>query len=309
MSLSESRVPRVIAIVGPTAVGKSRLAFELAAMYPADIVSADSRQVYRYMDIGTAKPSRIEQAQVTHYMIDLVPPDEGFSAARFREEGRRVLTRISEKGRIPLVVGGTGFYVRALLDGIHLPAVPPDAALREELRTEASTHGPEVLHQRLAAADPRSADRIHPRNAPRIIRALEIVRHLDGPVPEPRSGESIETLYLGLTIPRDILHTRADIRARDQIETGLVEETRFLLCMGYSPQLDPLRSFGYQQMVAHLQENLPIELALEQYQAATRQYIRRQTTWFRSDPRIQWLDAEESPIQEARAAIDEWLAR
>lgn len=300
--------PPVIAIVGPTAVGKSRLALELAEELRADIVTADSRQVYRYMDIGTAKPSRAEQACVRHYMIDLVTPDEPYSVKRFGVEARRVLERVRAMGRVAFVVGGTGFYVRALLDDMSLPAVPPNPPLRAELKADAQAHGSGALHARLAAVDRSSASRIHQNNLPRIVRALEIVEYLGAPVPPQPSVPGTPALYLGLHRDRERLYRAADARVRAQVRAGLVEETRLLLEMGYGFDLPALAGLGYREMVAYLRGEIALERAIERYQAATRHYIRRQLTWFRQDRRIVWLDAGPRAPDEARMHVGRWLA-
>jgi tRNA dimethylallyltransferase len=283
--------PRIVVLAGPTAVGKSRLAMELATEVGAEIVSADSRQVYRYMDIGTAKPSRKEQANVRHHMIDLVEPSDTYSARRFREEGRRALAGIGARGRPALVVGGTGFYIRALLDGMSIPGVAPNAKLRERLRQEAAVDGPEALHARLAHLDPVSAQRIHANNLPRMIRALEIVEQLGAPVPGPEARDALPALFLGLTMERSELLSTADERVKSQVRRGLVEETRNLLAMGYSRACPALTGFGYREMIAYLDGRCDLATAVADYQAATRRYIRRQYTWFKADSRIHWLDA------------------
>lgn len=298
-----------MAIVGPTAVGKSRLALGLASEYSAEIVTADSRQVYRYMDIGTAKPSLMERVEVPHYMIDLVQPDERYSAHLYREEGVRVLHRIGAAGRVAFVVGGTGFYVRALLDGVSLPPVPPDPTLRAHLRQQAEQEGAAALHQRLRVLDPASAKRIHPNNLPRVIRALEVAEYLGGAVPE-KSSEScrVQALYLGLRMDRERLRAVANRRVHSQVAMGLVDETRLLLMMGYEPEAAGLQGFGYRQMVAYLQGRTTLAEAIASYQTATQQYIRRQMTWFRADERIQWIEANTRSLGEARERINQWLA-
>lgn len=293
----------VIALVGPTAVGKSALALKLAEHYPTSVVTADSRQVYRYMDIGTAKPTLAERAAVPHYLLDLIEPVERYSAKRYREEGTHVLGRIWKQSRLPLVVGGTGFYVRALLDGLMIPEVAPDPVFREQLREEAELRGSESLHSRLAAQDPASAARIHPRNLPRLIRALEIVEKSGAPVPVQQVTSQVPTLYLGLTMERQALHRKAAARVRMQIQAGLLEETDLLLEMGYEPSSPALLGFGYRQMVACLRGETDLEGAIDSYIADTNAYIRRQLTWFRADKRVVWIDAEGQALEKALTAI------
>jgi tRNA dimethylallyltransferase len=297
-----------VAIVGPTAVGKSRLAMELAQRLSAEIVSADSRQVYRYMDIGTAKPSKDEQALVTHYLIDLVAPNESYSAVRYRSEGLQVLRRIGAKGRIALVVGGTGFYIRALLDGLSVPDVPPNAGFRARLRDEARKLGPEGLHERLRRLDPASAARIHQNNLPRLIRALEVIEYTQGPMPASSPGHSIPTLFLGLTMERAQLRSVSDRRVVNQVKCGLVEETRRLLEMGYEAESPAMQGFAYRQMVTYLSGECDLGTAIADYQAATHRYIRRQMTWFRADGRIHWISAGIDNVSTAHHMIDRWLS-
>lgn len=289
-------------------MGKSRLALELACEFPIEIVTADSRQVYRYMDIGTAKPSGEERAQVPHHMLDLVAPDDTYSVQRFALEGLKVLRKIWAAGNVPMVVGGTGFYVQALLDGTVLPPVPPNEEMRTRLRSEVEALGPAVLHARLGAVDPLSAARIHPNNIPRVIRALEVVDALGGPVPQSRAASSLPSLVLGLNRERGDLHRIADLRVLAQIEAGLVDETAALLTMGYDPALPSLQGFGYRECVQHLAGDLSLDEAIALYQGATRRYIRRQMTWFRRDDRIRWLDASD-PIGGAVSLIRSWLSR
>lgn len=303
---STAREPRPVVIVGPTAVGKSRLAVLLAKRFGGDIITADSRQVYRYMDIGTAKPVGAERDAVPHFMLDLVEPSETYSAQRFAEEGERVLRRSAAAGRVPMVVGGTGYYVRTLLDGLQVPPVPPDEQLRQALRSEAASEGPLALHARLAAVDPESAARIHPHNIPRLIRAIEIVMRLGHPIP-PTAEQPTHALYLGLTMDRARLKKMADDRVLAQMRAGLLRETRLLLEMGYSPESPGLQGFGYRQMIAHLAGRRDLDTAVTEYQTATHAYIRRQMTWFRRDLRIRWLDVAEPALEQATDIIESWL--
>lgn len=302
-------LPPVVVIIGPTGVGKSSLAFHLAHRFQADIVAADSRQIYRYMDIGTGKPGAHERAAVPHFMLDLIAPDETYSAHLYRKEALAVLRRIGRSGRLALVVGGTGFYIKSLLDGLSLPPVPPDPKLRRELYEDARSEGLIALHERLRRADPSSADRIHPNNLSRVIRALEIVNHLKGPVPSGGECHSVSALYLGLSLDTQLLRERIDRRIHEQIESGLVTEVSLLLNMGYSPETRSLQGLGYRQMVDHLKGKLSLDEAIAATQMATYQYARRQMTWFRADSRIHWLNVQGPVSDEASLLIAQFLSR
>jgi len=298
----------VVAIVGPTAAGKSRLALEIAARCDVDMVCCDSRQIYRYMDVGTAKPSRAEQLAVRHYMLDLVEPNQEYSAQQYKQEATKVVRALARQGRRGLVVGGTGFYLQALLDPPFVAGVPPNPVLREGLRAEIATYGNELLHAELASIDPASAARIHPNNTSRLVRALEIVRTLGGPVPITRATPNPHALILGVTLDRDSLYRTADLRVDDQIRAGLVRETETLLAMGYAPESPGLAGFGYAQMVAHVREGRPLSQAIEEYKHATHAYIRRQYTWFRRDERIRWVESTENGLRRAIDTVAEWLS-
>jgi tRNA dimethylallyltransferase len=300
--------PHIIALVGPTASGKSRLALQLAQELDAEIVCADSRQVYRYMDIGTAKPSRQDRALVPHSMLDLVEPGDAYSAKRYGDEGRRVLKKIAHTQRVAFVVGGTGFYMRMLLEGLAVPSIPPNEDLRHRLVEEAKQIGSPQLHRRLQILDPASAERIHPNNLPRLIRALEIVEQSGAPVARSEPAEDIPACYVGLAVDRDRLREAIDFRVLDQVRSGLVEETYMLLSMGYSPSSPALSGFGYRQMVAYLQNRVSLDQAIADYQAATRQYARRQMTWFRQNRNITWVPGGVSAVGEARNLVRRWLA-
>jgi tRNA dimethylallyltransferase len=261
------------------------------------------------MDIGTAKPSLEEQARVPHRMIDLVEPSQVYTAATYREEGDRVLRRLSAERKPAFVAGGTGFYIRALLDGLTLPPVPPNPDFRARLHQEARDIGPEGLWRRLERLDAASATRIHPNNLPRVIRALEVIEKLGRPVPQAGLGPQHAALFIGLTMDRDRLYAVSDARVQVQIEAGFVEETRLLLAMGYDPASPALDGFGYREMVAYLEGRISLPDAVAAYQAATRRYIRRQMTWFRADKRIQWFDVEQEQEDRIAQLVRDWLER
>ena len=278
----------VVVIVGPTASGKSALALRAAERIGGEIVAADSRQVYRGMDIGTAKPSAAERRRVRHHCIDLVDPGERYDAARYQHDGRAALADIAARGKTAYVVGGTGLYVRALLDGLVLAAAPTDPDLRARLEARAVSESGASLHRELAAIDRAGAERVDPRNVRRVVRYLEIAL-LAGRVPTER-GERIGGPRLGLDPPRAWLDARIDARVRQMIDAGVLEETRQLIGRGLDPRLPSMTGHGYLHWVAHLRGDLTLDAAIAATARDVRAYSRRQMTWFRRDPDVRWVD-------------------
>ena len=301
---------RVVAIVGPTAVGKSAVALTLAEHLGAEIISADSRQVYRGLDVGTAKPSAQEQARVPHHLIDVADPDERFDAARFRTLALAAITASVERGRPIVICGGTGLYVRVLRHGLFAgPAAVPE--LREALYERERVNGTGTLHRDLVEADPPTAARLHARDVVRIVRALEVLRVTGRPISAWQrehgfADRDVDTLVLGCTRPREELAERIAARCRAMLDAGLLEEIRALWARGYGPDLPPLDSVGYREMGAYLRGELPYEAAFEAFTRATRRFAKRQMTWWRSDPTVEWFhpDRDGSALV-ARAAA--WL--
>jgi tRNA dimethylallyltransferase len=283
----------VLALVGPTATGKTALAIALAERLPIEVVSADSRMVYRWMDIGTAKPSADEQRRVPHHLIDVVDPDEPYSVALFQQQALAAINRIHARGRLPALVGGTGLYVRAVCDGLQIPSVPPDLPFRAEMEARAEREGWQALQAELAHVDPASAARIEARNVRRVIRALEVHRATGVPFSawQQRKPPPFRTVFVGLDLPRDALYRRIDDRAAAQVEHGLVDEVRGLAARGYDWSLTSMSGFGYREMGQYLRGEIDRQTAIERYQQATRHFARRQWAWFRPDARITWLDA------------------
>jgi tRNA dimethylallyltransferase len=275
----------VIAIVGPTASGKSALAMRVAERLGGEIVSADSRQVYRGMDIGTAKPTVEERALVPHHLIDVVDPGERYDVLRYQRDGRAALAEIRARGRVALVVGGTGLYVRALLDGLDLGSLPHDAAVRARLESE----DPVTLHERLRAIDPEAASRVDPRNRRRVVRYLEVATIAGGPVPRVR-GASVAALRIGLRPPREVLIDRIERRVREMVAQGVLDEARALVARGVDPRLPSMSAHGYVHWAAHLRGEVDLETATLHTARDVRAYSRRQMTWFRRDPTIRWFD-------------------
>jgi len=298
---------KLVAIVGPTAVGKTSTAIQIADVIASEVISADSRQVYRWMDIGTAKPTPAEQARLKHHLVDIVAPDQTLSLAEYLRAARQTIVDINARGLLPLLVGGTGQYVRALLEGWTVPEVPPDEALRSKLYSEAERLGTEALHARLAGVDPQAALRIDPRNVRRVVRALEVYYTLGRPISEVQA--KTDTLYqviqIGLTLPREELYQRADARLERMLAEGFVDEVSELMRRGYSLDLPAMSGLGYQQIGMYLKGQIALDEALALIRRHTRRFIRHQYNWFRlDDPQIHWYHAGDcDPIIEKIAAF------
>jgi tRNA dimethylallyltransferase len=282
--------------LGPTAIGKTWLAIQLAQALDGEIVSADSRQVYRFMNIGTAKPTPEEQAQVPHHLIDFIDPADVLSLARYQEMAYAAIDDILARGLIPLLVGGTGQYITAVTEGWSIPEIPPNEELRAELATFAETRGVQALHDRLSQLDPDAAANIHPNNVRRVVRALEVylesgerISELQRKMPPPYT-----IVELGLTTERQKLYDRADHRVDCMLQQGFLAEVRQLLDMGYNRKLPSLSGLGYRQLAMHVLDDVPLEEAIQITKNATHDFIRRQYTWFRGhDNGIVWHNVED----------------
>ena len=284
----------MIAIVGPTAVGKSELALHLAQYFAIEIISADSRQVYRYMDIGTNKPSPTERASAPHHVIDVIEPDEDFSLAMYHQLAIEALKAIQQKGKLPLLVGGSGLYVWSLVEGWKIPQVPPDPKLRRQLEDRAEQEDSQSLYQELQDIDPVAAAKINPSNIRRIIRALEIY-HTTGQPPsqlQRKEAPGFPIMVIGLTRKRSELYRKIDWRADKMIQTGLVEEAEQLLKKGYSPALPSMSGIGYKQIGQFLRGEMTLPQAIDKIKYETHRLARHQYAWFRlGDSRIHWFDS------------------
>jgi len=285
--------PKVVVVCGPTAVGKTAMGIQLAAAVGGEIISADSMQVYRGMDIGTAKPTPEERAAVRHHLIDILDPDGSFDAAQFGRLGRQVVHELHGCRKVPVIVGGTGLYIKALLAGLFRSDAGA-ADVRRRLRVEAGARGPAALHARLAACDPEAAKRIHPNDAVRILRALEVFEATGRPLSqfqrEHRFGDTpFAALKIGLSIERQELYRRIDRRVAAMVAAGLEAEVRSLLMKGYGPELKSMQSIGYSHMAAFIGGSMSREECLHTLKRDTRRFAKRQLTWFRADPQIVWL--------------------
>jgi tRNA dimethylallyltransferase len=302
--------PPLVVILGPTAVGKTELAIQIAERLGGEIVSADSRLFYRGMDIGTAKPTPAEQKRVPHHLIDVADPDQIWSLALFQQKAIEAIAEISARGRLPLLVGGTGQYIRAVIQGWELPKVAPNAGLRTALENWAAEIGADGLHQRLASLDPQAAAGIDAHNLRRTVRAVEVILSSGRRFSEQRLSQPspYRLLLLGLTCPRAELYRRVDARIQMMIEAGLVEEVRALLGQGYSPDLPTLSAIGYREMIAYLRGKISLAEAVRQMQRATRVFVRRQANWFKpDDPDIRWFRIGVDTLNDMLEAIREFL--
>jgi tRNA dimethylallyltransferase len=291
---SKGSLPLVV-LCGATATGKTAIALELAERFNGEIISADSRQVYRWLDIGTAKATAEERRRVSHHLLDVVDPDEDFSAADFARLGRAAIDRIHLRGRLPLLVGGTGLYLRILTQG--LAATPAaDPGLRSALQQQEEQDGPGSLHRRLLEIDPPLAGRLAPGDLVRIVRALEVHaltgRRLSDLQAEHAFRERpYRLLKIGLDLPREQLYKRIDARVLQMFAAGLPEEVQSLLRRGFLPELKAMRTIGYREWISHLQGGCSAEEAVALIQKHSRHYAKRQGTWFRHDPEIIWVDS------------------
>ncbi len=289
----EAPIP-LLAIVGPTAVGKTAVSVEVAQRLGGEIVSADSMLVYRYMDIGTAKPTMEERRGIPHYMIDIIDPDEQYSVALYQTQARRHISEIWQRGKLPLLVGGTGLYVRAVIEPYHFTGAGVDEDFRRQMLREAAEKGALAVYQRLVQVDPETAACVHPNNLKRVIRALEVY-HLTGrpmswALREEGKRPPYRLLVCGLTMDRQKLYERIEARVDKMMEMGLVGEVQGLLDRGYSPRLISMQGLGYKEIAAYLRGLSTLDEAIYLLKRNTRRFAKRQFTWFKRDPRINWIN-------------------
>ncbi|MBE9547425.1 MAG: tRNA (adenosine(37)-N6)-dimethylallyltransferase MiaA [Proteobacteria bacterium] len=301
--------PRLVGILGPTGIGKTEIAVKLAREYGGEIISADSMQVYRYMDIGTAKPTPEEQSLVRHHLIDLVNPDEEFDAVMFVERARRVIDRLISDGKNIFVVGGTGLYIDALIGGLF-DGPGADRNLRSSYREDMEKYGRGYLYKKLKERDEAAAERIHPNDVSRIIRALEVLELSGESIvkkqDEHNFGDKIyDSVKIGLMMDRDRLYERINERVEKMVADGLVREVEKLIGMGYDETLKPMQSFGYKHIVNCIKGMHDISEAVMLIKRDTRHYAKRQLTWFRADKDIEWFAP--SDIDGVRAKIESFL--
>ena len=300
MYLNEPKSPLII-ILGPTAVGKTDLSINLAKAFNGEIISADSRYLYRGMDIGTAKPTLKERAGVPHHLIDVADPDEVWSLALYQSEINRIIKEIHERNKLPFLVGGTGQYIRAIVEGWNIPPQPPDSRMREVLTSWGESLGAEELHRKLTLIDPVAAANIEPNNIRRTIRAFEVIFLTGERFSDLRSRQKCpySVLQIGLKRDRAELYERIDTRIEMMVGEGLLEETAKLLEKGYSVNLPSLSAIGYREMVSVLQNEITLDEAILLMKRYTRIFVRRQANWFKeNDPKIHWFDMHEGVLEE-----------
>ena len=300
-------VIKVAVLVGPTAVGKTAVALDMAEALGAEIVNADSMQVYRHFDIGTAKPTPEERRRVRHHLVDVVEPDEPYDAARYARQARAVIADLNRRGILPLVVGGTGLYIKALLGGLF-PQGTAVAEIRRRLSRELAEQGLLALRARLAHLDPPTARRLAAGDTYRILRALEVVEATGRPLSALHAAHGFrdrpyQTLKLGLTLPREELYRRIEARVEAMLAQGWLAEVQGLLSR-YSPEIKPLKALGYRHLAAALEGRLSLEEAVAQIKKETRRYAKRQLTWFKADPEVRWFLPYQS--EEILSALKMW---
>ncbi|MBW2070743.1 MAG: tRNA (adenosine(37)-N6)-dimethylallyltransferase MiaA [Deltaproteobacteria bacterium] len=288
---------KIIVLVGPTGVGKTGVAIEVAKELGGEIVNADSMQVYRYMDVGTAKPTARERAAVPHHLLDILDPDEDFDAFIYAEMARAAIAEIRQRDRLAVVVGGTGLYLKSLLYGLF-PGAAKDAEVRQRLRKEAADKGDTFLYQRLQEVDPETARRLNPRDLVRVVRALEVWECTGTPISKLQkehgfSQSMYRALKIGLHLPRNELYARIERRADEMLTAGLVAEVQDLLQRGYGPELKSMQALGYRHMVRVVKGEMVLEKAVDSMKRDTRRYAKRQLTWFRQDQEIHWFTPAE----------------
>lgn len=292
-------------LIGPTAVGKTKLSIELAKKFNGEIISGDSMQIYKGMDIGTAKITQEEMEGIPHHLIDIKEPDESFSTAEFQELVRKKIDEISSRGKMPMIVGGTGLYIQSVIFDYHFTDAPSDPTFRRSLEQAAEANGQEFLHGKLKDADPESAARIHPNNVRRVIRALEIIHCTGKTAGELQENQSPELLYdtalIGLTMDREMLYNRINYRVDLMMKQGLLDEVQYFYEKGLR-DCQSIQAIGYKELYDYFDGKVPLELAIENLKQNSRRYAKRQLTWFRNKMNVEWFDMSESKDAEKKFA-------
>jgi tRNA dimethylallyltransferase len=308
---SYQKKPKIVIMCGPTGVGKTATAIELATAFQGEIVSADSMQIYRWMDIGTAKATEDEKARVPHHLIDILTPDMPYDAVLFEKHARQAIEKIHRQSRLPFIVGGTGFYIKALVYGLF-DAAPSDTAIRTRLKKEAVQLGANVLYERLIALDPETVKKIHTNDTYRIVRALEVYEVTGVPISQHQQSHrfqenAYDCLKIGLTMDRKALYERINTRVDTMIQEGLLGEVKTLIESGYPSSLKSMQSIGYRHMADYFEDRLSWEEAVRTLKRDTRRYAKRQLTWFRSDAEVHWLAPRQ--IEEMKELVGGFLRK
>lgn len=306
--------PKILVIVGPTASGKTRMAVELAQRHNGEVISADSMQIYRTMDIGTAKPTKEEMGGIPHHMIDVADPEEDFSVARYVEMAAQCVDDVLARGKLPIVAGGTGLYIDSLLSGRTFAPFSPDSALRGELERELAEKGGQAMLEALAQVDPEAAQRLHPNDHKRIIRALEVYRSTGKTITQHnRETQAIPPRYDALTIglafqDRQAMWRRIDQRIDEMVAAGLEDEVRRLLTSGISPKCTAMQAIGYKEFTQALSGEMTWQEAADVVKLRSRQYAKRQLTWFGRNPNTRWVRWDDPPeFEQGRRASTEYM--
>ena len=306
---SPTAKPKIIIVCGPTGIGKTTIAIDLAQHFAGQIVGADSMQVYKYMDIGTAKPTVAEQARVVHHMVDFVEPDESFDAAQYAARAREKIIELDQQHITPFVVGGTGLYIKALLYGLFDEKVS-DPEIRDRLKAEAGTHGIQCLYERLGRQDPETAKRLHPNDTYRILRALEVIAATGQAISKHHKKHgffdpSFASLKIGLEMDRTLLYERINRRVDAMISAGFLDEVKSLMARGYSADLKPMQSIGYRHMTDYIEGRSNWAECVRTMKRDHRRYAKRQLTWFGADPEIIWQ--EPGRVEEIQLLVEEFI--
>ncbi|MDU1822764.1 MULTISPECIES: tRNA (adenosine(37)-N6)-dimethylallyltransferase MiaA [Clostridium] len=288
---------KILVIGGPTAVGKTELSIELAKRLNGEIISADSMQIYKYMDIGSAKVSKEEMNGVVHHLIDVVDPSINFSVADYKEQGEKTIKEIISRGKLPIIVGGTGLYINSLTCNMNFTEAEKDEEYRKELDKLANKHGNNYIHEMLKEIDPISYKEIHANNRKRVIRALEVYKLTGKPFSSYNAGEDFykseyDVYYYVLTMDREKLYERINLRVDIMMEKGLLEECIKLKEMGYTSSMQSMQGIGYKEILYYLEGNVKLQEAINMIKQGSRNYAKRQLTWFRRDPRVTFLDKD-----------------
>lgn len=296
--MTDETKPKLLVLIGPTAVGKTKMSIEIAKNFGCEIISGDSMQVYRGMDIGTAKISVEEMEGVPHHLIDIHEPDHPYSVAEFQEQSQRLITEITQRGKLPFIVGGTGLYVESVCYGYQFSETGADEVFRKEQFRYANEHGAEALHQKLAEVDPETAERLHPNDLRRVVRALEVFHVTGVPLSTQLAPQTKQSPYdlclVGLTMDRQMLYNRIEERIDLMLSQGLVDEVAALMNKGFAPGLVSMQGLGYKEIVSYLSGEFSYEEAVVLLKRDTRRFAKRQLSWFRHMKDIEWVDVTDS---------------